>query len=293
MVGFVVATVFVLWRQRKHALWFLLGAWLIGLVWLFTLSPSNNRDWRPEVGRTASAEFDGDRVTVRNIRNFKYRTADDFDVRYTEKTYDLTALDSMDLLMCYWDGNTRIAHTMLSFGFGGKDYICLSSQIRREKGEEWGAVRGIYNQFEINYILAEELDLINLRTGYRNEDLYLFPMTLPKVDIRRYFEHVLRRINTLNEKPDFYNTLEYNCTSSLTRMGKELWPDRPRDTFLTHVTGLASLLNGGTDEHAYARGQISNHLPFAELKAKSYITPIGQEHRDAPDFSQKIRSALP
>lgn len=286
-VGFFLVTAVILLRLRRYTLWWLLGTWAIGLGWLFALEPSNDRDWLVEVARNPSAVFDGDKVTIHDIRNFRYRTPDDFEVDYHDKTFNLEKLDSVDLVMCYWDGNTAIAHTMLSFGFEGKDYLCLSVEIRREKGEGWGAVPGIYKQFEVIYILGDERDLLNLRTSYRKEDVYLYRMRVPKDHIRQYFEHMLRRINTLNLEPEFYDTLQYNCSSSLTRMGKELWPDKPR------TRGLRTLLNGYTDEDAHARGNISNDLPFDELKSRSHVTRIGQQHRDVSDFSQKLREGLP
>ena len=169
--GYLLLTLLFLIRLRRYTLWWLLVTWLIGLVWVLSLQPSNDRDWRVEVGRTPSVTVEGDQVTIRNIRNFKYRTEDDFDVDYYDKTFDLGKLDSVDLVMCYWDGNTEIAHTMLSFGFEAKDYICLSVEVRRENGEDWGGVPGIYKQFEVIYVLGDERDVINLRTSYRQEDV--------------------------------------------------------------------------------------------------------------------------
>ncbi len=285
--GYGVLTLLVLLRFRRYILPWLLGTWIIGIVWVVSLQPSNDRNWRVEVAREPSVTREGDLATIRNIRNFKYRTQDDFDVAYYDKTVDLSKLDSVDLVMCYWDGNTEIAHTMLSFGFEGKDYICLSVEIRREQGEEWGAIPGIYRQFEVIYILADDRDLINLRTSYRGEDIYIYRMQLPQSEIRQYFEVVLRNVDELSREPEYYDTLKYNCSSSLTLMAEELWPDRPRPK------GLRALFNGHTDENAYANGRLFTDLPFDELKKQSYITKIGSEHRDAPDFSQKIREGRP
>ena len=285
--GYLLFTLLFLFRLRRYTLWWLLATWLIGLVWLLSLQPSNDRDWRVEVARTPNVTVEGDQATIRNIRNFKYRTAVDFDVDYYDKTFDLGKLNTVDLVMCYWDGNTEIAHTMLSFGFDGKDFICLSVEIRRENGEDWGAVPGIYKQFEVIYILGDERDLINLRTSYREEDVYLYRMTIPRNEIRQYFEVVLGRVDKRSREPEFYDTLQYNCSSSLTRMAAQLWPDRPR------ARGIRSLFNGHADENAYSYGRISNALPFEELKRRSYITSVSQQHRDAPDFSQKVREALP
>lgn len=286
--GYVVLTLLVLVRFRPYAVAWVIGTCVFALVWLLSLKPSNDRDWRVEVAREPTVAWeDDDRVTIGNIRNFEYRSQEDFDVSYYEKTFDLSKLDTADLVMCYWDGNTEIAHTMLSFGFEGKDYLCLSVEVRREKGEDWGGIPGIFRQFEVLYILADERDLINLRTSYRKEDVYLYRLQVPKNEIRQYFEVMLREVDKLSREPEFYDTLDYNCSSALTRMGKELWPDRPRPT------GIRALLNGRTDEIAYGNGRIFTGLPFDELKKKSYITEIGQQYKDAPDFSQKVRAGLP
>lgn len=286
-LGFIAGTVISLWRFRSRGLWWVPTGFLIALAWFFSVQPSHDRDWRPEYSRIASAEFQGDTVTVRNIRNFHYRSADDFDVEYYDKTYDLTELDTADLVMCYWDGNTAIAHTMLSFGFGGEDYLCLSVETRRAEGQAWGGLPGIYRQFEVIYILGDERDLINLRTSYRGEDVYLYRLNVPPTEIRQYFELTLRDINALNDQPEFYNTWDYNCSSALQRVSKELWPERPR------TTGTRGLLNGYTDADAYARGRVADYLPFEELKKKSYISRLGHELRYEPDFSRKVRAALP
>lgn len=291
MWGYVLLTLLVLVRFRRYTLPWLVGTFIIGLVWIVSVQPSNDRDWRVEVAREPSVTRDGDLVTIKDIRNFNYRAVDDFDPQYYDKQFDVSKLETADFLMCYWDGNTEIAHTMLSFGFakddGEKDYICLSVEVRRQQGEDWGGIPGIYRRFEVIYILADERDLINLRTSYRGEDIYLYRLTQPRDEIRQYFELVVRNVDRLSREPEFYDTLEYNCSSSLTKMGKELWPDRPRPK------GLKALFNGHIDEHLYARGQVFTELPFDEFKKQSYITEIGYEHRDSPDFSKKIREGRP
>ena len=286
-LAYLVLTAVILWRFRSHAWIWVLCTFALGALWFLRVQPRTDRDWRPEVARMPTAEFHGDKVTIRNVRNFRYRTEDDFDIDYYDKEYDLDDLESVDLVMCYWDGNTAIAHTMLSFGFKGGEYLCLSVEIRREKGENWGGLPGIYKQFEILYILADERDIINLRTGYRGEDLYLYRMRIGPADIRLYLEATLRLCNKLSREPEFYDTLEYNCTSALTHMAGELWPEdrRPR--------GLKSLLNGRADQDAYHREHLDQALPFEELRERSYITPVGRRLKDDPDFSRKLREGLP
>src|SRR5947207_7983034 len=49
-------------------------AFAIVLAWWFTLQPSNERRWQPDVDRTSWAEISGDEVTLHNVRNCDYRT---------------------------------------------------------------------------------------------------------------------------------------------------------------------------------------------------------------------------
>ena len=47
------------------------------LIWWQTLAPSNDRDWEPSVARTPRIAWDGDIMTVSNLRNFRYRSEHD------------------------------------------------------------------------------------------------------------------------------------------------------------------------------------------------------------------------
>ena len=139
------------------------------------IPPSNDRDWRPEVAVLPYATVAGDMVTIHNIRNLDYRTETEFQPRYYDKAFDLSKLDSLDLIAVYWMGDA-IAHVMMSFGFGGKDFVAFSIETRTEKGEGYSTIKGFFKQFEITYIAGDERDLIRVRTDFRNprEDVYIF-----------------------------------------------------------------------------------------------------------------------
>src|SRR5207244_1722109 len=141
---------------------------------------------QPEVARLAYATIDGDLVTVHNIRNFDYRTETDFTPAYYDKTYDLKKLDSVDLVAVYWMG-PAIAHLFLSFGFAG-DHLAISIEARKEKGEGYSSVKGFFRQYELYYVVADERDVIRVRTNYRKdppEAVYVFPLRAPRETMRR------------------------------------------------------------------------------------------------------------
>ena len=169
------------------------------------MQPSNNRDWQPDVAVLPYADITGNQVTIHNIRNCDYRTETDFDVHHYDRTFDLDALRTVDLYLVTW-GSPHIAHTMVSFGFTNGDYVCFSIETRKEKGEDYSAVKGLFRQFELTYIVADERDLVRLRTNYRQgEEACLYRLQVTPEQGRKLFLDYLRRANELHEHAEWYN----------------------------------------------------------------------------------------
>lgn len=280
----IVALCFRRWRWRTVLAFAVVVALLGG--WWSTIRPSNGRDWQPEVARLAEATIQGDLVTVRNIRNFDYRTETDFTPRYYDRTFDLRRLDRVDLVAVYWMG-PAIAHLFLTFGFGG-DHLAISIEARKEQGEGYSSLGGFFRQYELIYVVGDERDLIRLRTNYRKdppEDVYLFQLRVPAENGRRVFLQYLRAINELKERPEFYNTLTTNCTNVIlvnTRVNPDHLP------FSWKI-----LLSGYTPEYVYDAGRLDRSLSFEELRHRSHINAVAQAADQDPDFSRRIRADLP
>ncbi len=257
---------------------------VVVLAWWFSLQPSNNRDWLPDVAVLPFADINGHEVIIHNIRNCDYRTETDFDVHHYNRTFDLDALRTVDLFLVTW-GSPHIAHTMVSFGFTNGDYICFSIETRKEKGEGYSAVKGLFRQFELTYIIADERDLVRLRTNYRQgEEACLYRIQMTPEQGRTLFLDYLRRANELHERAEWYNALTDNCTIAI-RTQRAATDRAPWDWRM--------LLNGHLDELLYERGTITTNLPFAELKKLSNINARAKAADQAADFPQKIRQGLP
>ena len=254
------------------------------LAWWFTLQPSNDRDWQPDVAVLAYADIVGNEVMVHNIRNCDYRTETDFDVRHYDKTFDLDGIRTVDLFMVYW-GSPLIAHTMVSFGFDGGDYLCFSIETRKEKGEGYSAVKGLFRQFELVYIAADERDLVRLRTNYRQgEEVYLFRVNGSPRQVRTFFLAYVRRMNELKQRPEWYSALTQNCTTSI-RTQRAATDRAPWDWRL--------LANGHGDELLYEHGLIATNLPLAELKERAHVNACARAADKEADFSRRIRQGVP
>ena len=254
------------------------------LTWWFTLQPSNHRDWLPDVAVLPYAEIHGNQIAIHNIRNCDYRTETDFTVQHYDQTFDLDQLRSVDLYLVTW-GSPHIAHTLVSFGFTSGDHVCFSIETRKEQGEDYSAVKGLFRQFELTYIIADERDLVRLRTNYRQgEEAYLYRLQLTPEQGRQLFLDYLRRVNELHDRAEWYNALTDNCTTAI-RTQRAAADRAPWDWRM--------LLNGHLDHLLYERGTIVTNLPFAELKKLSHINPQARAADQAVDFSQQIRRGLP
>jgi hypothetical protein len=257
------------------------------LVILFLRVPaSNDRDWQPDVSVTPHATVNGDLVTIHGVRNFDYRSESDFTPRWEDRTYDLRKLDSADIIAVYWSGKA-VAHIMVSFGFQDQDYLAVSIETRKEKGESYSTLAGFFRQYELYYVVADERDVIRVRTTYRQpqEDVYIYRIRAPQINIQRSFLDYIRAMNDLYVHPRFYNTLTTNCTTTIlmhTRMNPESPP-----------MSWKILLSGYVPDYLYELGRIDTAKPFADLEKLSRVNERAHAADKDASFSQHLRQGLP
>jgi len=277
---------FILLPNRRRTLAFFIAVFAVVAIWWSSIKPSNNRDWQQDVAVLPYATMQGNLVTIHNIRNFNYRTETDFDARYYDKTFDISKITSVDLITVYWMGDA-IAHVMISFGFGGTDYVTFSIETRKAKGQEYSSIKGFFKQYGLIYVVGDERDLIRVRTSYRNpqEDVYLYRIRVTSERAQQFFMEYVKMIDDLREAPEFYNTLTTNCTTSIITLIRAFGGD-------IHYNWKI-LLSGYTAEYAYELGRLDTTLPFAELRKRSYINKRAHEAGNDQSFSLKIRTGLP
>jgi len=272
--------------RRGRTLLGFLGVFAILVVLFLRIPASNARDWQPEVAMTPYATINGDLVTIHNVRNFDYRTETDFTPRWETRTYDMKKLDAADVIAVYWAGKA-IAHIMVSFDFGGKDHLAVSIETRKEKGESYSTLAGFFRQYELYYVVADERDVIRVRTTYRQpqEDVYIYRTRAPLKNIRRVFLDYVRSMNEMRVQPTYYNTLTTNCTTSIafhTRMNPESPP-----------MSWKILLSGYVPDYLYELGRIDTSRSFAELEKISRVNARAHAADKDPAFSQRIREGMP
>jgi hypothetical protein len=174
-----------------------------------------------------------------------------------------------------------IAHTLLSFGFGG-EYVAVSVEIRKERGESYSPWKGLLRQYELMYVVADERDVIGLRTNHRRDTVYLYPVRAPVEAMRRAFVEMLQRANQLAEAPEFYNTLTSTCTTNLVRHVNTIAPARIPPSYKV-------ILPAYSDSLAYDLGLIPNGQPLEQVRAAHRIDALAQELGVRADFSRALR----
>ncbi len=246
------------------------------------LEPSNHRDWQPNHTVVPRAKFNRDLVFIKNIRNCRYITQDDYVINHYDREFDLNKLTSVDFIVVPFKETPNLAHTMLSFGFDDEDYLAISVEARLEQNEVYSPVKGSMRHFELIYVVGDERDLVQLRTNYRKSDVYIYRANVPPEQVRELFVDMLKRANKLSDKPEFYDSITNNCTTNIVYHVNRVKPGLiPKD--------LRILLPGNSDQLAYDLGLIDKNISFNEVRRRAHANERAEIFANAPDFSQRIR----
>ncbi len=271
------------YAPRRLAVWVLCGP-LLATFTACSMAGSSSR-WSPDQAVLPTADFQGNQVTVHNIRNCEYRSETDYTVRTYDKTIDLNSVRTVDFIVVPFRDFNPIAHTFLSFGFDNGEYLAVSVEIRKERAdEEFNPVKGLFSEYELMYVVGDERDLIGLRANFRREDVYVYRSKAKPEEAQALFVDMLQRADKLAVRPEKYNLISNNCTTNvrrhINRLSHEVVP-----------YNVEVLLPGYSDRLAYELGLIETNGDFAQTRAEARVNPAAYMYRDRPDFSQLIRQA--
>jgi Domain of unknown function (DUF4105) len=280
--GFAIWARWISHRRRMSAV--VIALILAVAAWWMTIAPSHDRAWRPEVAVLPRAVIDGDRVLITGVRDFDYRSRNDFTVRYEEREVRLSHLTAIDFYVSYWREGL-VGHTFLSFIFDNAPPLSISIETRPEVGEGFDPVASLFKQFELIYVVGNERDVVGVRANHRRETVYLYRLNTSAENARRLLLVYLARINELADRPEFYHLLSNSCTINIIRYANAVGRKGRFD--------IRHLLNGLIDSYLYHSGRIDTTLPFDELRQRSLINAAAQAADGAPDFSDRIRASLP
>jgi hypothetical protein len=284
-VAFAAFAIWALWLSRQRRMPAVFFVLFLGVVaWWIAIPASHDRGWRPEVAVMPRAFIDGDRVRITGVRNFDYRSRNEFTVRWEEREVLLSHLTGIDFYVSYWSEGP-IGHTFLSFTFDNAPPLSISIETRPEVGEGFDPIASLFKQFELIYVVGDERDLVGVRTNHRREAVFLYRLNTAPDAARRLLMIYLERINELADRPEFYHLLSNSCTINIVRYANAAGRAGRLD--------IRHFLNGLFDSYLYYSGRMDTTLPFDELRRRSRINAVAEAADGAPDFSQRIRASLP
>ncbi len=258
----------------------LLTAWVS--IW-----PTNDRDWVREQTRAPTATVTGDRIVVRDVRAFRWRTESDAVARWEDREYRLSDLESVWFLVSPFPEWSGAAHTWLSFGFRGGDYLAVSVEARKEIGENYTPLGGLLKRYELMYVLADERDVVRLRTDVWQDPVYLYPVKTTPTRARAALVDVLTRADRVAEWPEFYSTLTNNCTTAIVKHANRIAPGRV-------PYGPDVLFSGNSDRLAMELGllDVEEGMTLEAARARYRIDEKARAMGDGEDFSTAIRAGF-
>ncbi len=284
-IAFAAFAVWALWLSRQRRMRVAVAVLFLAVVaWWLAIPPSHDRNWRADVQVMPRASIDGDRVRITGVRDFTYRTRNDFTKHYEEREVLLSHLVGLDFYVSYFMEGP-VGHTFVSFIFDNAEPLSISIETRPEVGEGFAPIASMFKQFELIYVVGSERDLVGMRANHRQEPIYLYRLNTSAEDARRLFLVYLERINELADWPEFYHLLTNSCTINIIRYANAAGRVGRID--------IRHLLNGLIDSYLYRSGRIDTTLPFEELRRRSQINEVVRTAEGAADFSQRIRVSLP
>ncbi len=274
-------------KWLKIALYFFLTmVALIVLVFTvvhFSTKPSNDRVWNDDQSILPHAEISGNLVSIHNIRNFSYASTTSYTADYYDETFDLDKIKKVWYVVEPFSGIPGSAHTFLSFEFEGDKFVSISVEIRKEKGEAYDPIKGLFNKYELMYVIASEQDVIKLRSNYRMDLVYLYPAKTTKQKARALFLDMIHRANAIKASPEFYNTITNTCTTNIVAHINKITPKK------IPFFSLRILLPANSDRLAHELGLIDTDLSFEDARIRYYINDRAMKYTNSSDFSVKIR----
>jgi hypothetical protein len=255
------------------------------LIWQGFKKVPIQGDWQEQLAIASKAEFNGDMVTVKNMRNFRYYpTEHDMHPGYYDKTYNLNDIKKVWYTTEPFNENTSAAHTFVSFEFNNGDFLAISIEARKTKDQTYSIWKGMIKTYPLIYIAADERDLTLLRANVRKDKVYVYPVKLENKDnARLLLVDMLNKMNDLTVHPEWYNTLFSNCTSSIAKHINKLSPGR------ISQFSWQLWLTASADELALKQGILDTNLSIEKSREKFFITDISQKIGDIDNYSKVIR----
>ena len=287
---YLIASVVSLFRTKDKRLWLRHIAASVVVVYLLTLfhRPSHNRDWAADNAVMPEIDIDANTVNVSGVRHSVYDSDTQVEVNYSNLTFPLSQLKKVWFVVHRFTAFEGIAHNFLTFSFDTEDgpaYFSVSAEIRREQGEQFSPIKGLYRQYEMIYVIADERDEIGSRAILRSDDrVYMYPVNATEHQVQALFLDIASRVQRLADEPEFYHSLLNNCTNNIVFHTYKLTPE-PINWLDPQI-----VIPGYADRFAYSKRLIGHGVDDFELVQQKFrIDDVIRRFGITANFSFDIR----
>lgn len=268
--GLVALRLFFVWRTRIRP-----------------LQPSLELTWAADCEHLTTAIVEGNDITFRMVRDFKWRTTRDRDERWEpEVKVKLNELKDVWFMVDHFHSLKGLAHTYLTFEFEDGTCLSFSFETRREQGERYHPWDGLWRAYELYLLVGFERDVTGLRTHARKNKDYMFRAITPPGKDKALLLGLIAKLNQLAEQPEWYHSLLTTCNTSIVRVVNQVTPGRI--PFLWR-----NFLPGYTPKAAYRLKLIEDWGGFEQTLEAARIDERAQGWDGESDYSEMLRSFLP
>jgi hypothetical protein len=256
----------------------------------FILKPSNDKNWEVGFEKLPKFEIQNNIVKIKDFRDYHYSKDKFVSANYVDRTVDVNKLERVWFVLEPFDANKYIkfdgiAHTYFVFDFKDSDPVGISVEARREKGEVFNLVPGLFNQFELMYVWASEGDLTGRRVLVGHNKVYMFPLTIKNESAKKLFFQLVNSSHSLETTPRFYNSLTSNCTNELAKVANQV---KKNSIPLSYIW----LFPGFSAKELYRLKFIPTDKPYEEIQKKYDATALVEKYAGEKNMSELIRKEL-
>jgi len=269
----------------KKLLLILLIACLSFGIYLFTLSPSNDRDWELFSAQTPDVLVENDSITLTNVRNWNHSTSSVLREDWIDSvTVDPAQLKQIWFGLASFSDIAAFGHTFLSFELTDGSVYTLSIEARREADETYSFTKGMLRQYDLLYGWGTERDYVGVRAFLLNQKVELYPLDLTQAESAAVFVALAKETHKVASEPRFYNTLTSNCTNELVKVINQKYPDSLPYHISHNLPGLSI-------EYLQNQGLIDPSMKRSIIPADNQAL-LDTINLNPEDFSRVLRETI-
>ncbi|KND49203.1 MAG: putative membrane protein [Parcubacteria bacterium C7867-008] len=278
--------------SKRVLKWTLVLAVIAALLFFLSIQPRTDRNWSEEFSRTATATtLSNGHIALSNVRDWTYGNGTITSKEWRTVEVDPKAIKKVWFVTEPFSQWKAVGHTFLSFEFKDGTTLSFSIEARREAGEDYSAIRGLFKSYELSYQWGTERDFITRRMLYLDHPVRRYPLAITSTMSEALFRGSVNQTNELATRPRFYNTLTENCTNALAHIVNDLAPKTLPYNISWNLTGYA-------DQYLMEQGFIKlvegtqettrNHFELTSYKDQV----LKNATADPEDFSAFLDSLL-